>query len=105
MVLKLVELIEGEFSMKDIRIIRANNTKKLMIIGLMARGLDGINQDKTITESQVKKVPFSKNYIDYDSYKSDLDMVLMYINKDEDIPDNLIKKIYETKKELGILDD
>lgn len=76
------------------------NNIKLRKVGLLPRYIDCNRKEESFPKKLLKKVPFSSIHNTYQDYEKDLFHILDYCG--EEIPDDLVEKVYKTQVELGL---
>lgn len=81
--------------------VETRNTVKMQIAGLLPRGWCG-GFTKEPPQIDCDKVPFSNFHNTHKDYMNDIDECFSYIEKQEEIPDEIIIRLQGTIDELGL---
>ena len=85
--------------------ILKSNSYKMKKAGSLPRCIAGnLAEQHNYLQKLIKQVPFSSHYTTYQDYMKDKEKLCDIYCKDVDqeLPDDIVEKLYQTDKELGI---
>ena len=84
--------------------ILAINGRKLKLAGVLPRYIHCSSGDEkeVVTREMMARIPFSSVYRTHSDYMADIDKAFEMSANNIEIPDELIEKLGQTNRELGI---